>query len=519
MRAIPGAQPAATLRVSQSAPDGLVMRTIPETWPAAARWVPQTASRGLVLFALFMLGGCATVGPDYVAPVLEVPTAWSRAGEIGSSGLTQYREDLAQWWQNLDDPILTDLVDRASKSSPDLDAAQARLHEARARRGLAGTDRFPTVTAIASGSRNKSSVEAGGGATRTLYSAAFDATWEPDIFGGTRRAVEAAQADLETSAASLQATQVSLAAEVGLNYVEVRSFQARRAIAESNLATQSETLQLIEWRAQAGFASTLEVEQSRANREQTRAQIYALETSQAEAEHRLAILLGQAPGSLREKLAVPAAMPKVPEKVMIGIPADTLRQRPDVHAAECTLAAETARIGVRTAALYPSLVLSGSIGLEALSLGALGGDAATSSLAANLLATIFDGGRLRQQVEIQTAVQEQTLVNYEATVLTALEDVENALVALGNGRKRKEALASAAEAARNATLLARQRYASGLIDYQTVLDTERSVLGIEDSLATAEAEQVSALVRLYKALGGGWSVASQSPAKTGQQQG
>lgn len=511
------------------------MRTILGTRPAAARWMSQLLAlramqrmskiasgdfvtpRGLVLFALFMLGGCATVGPDYVAPTLAVPSAWSRASELGGSGLTQRTENLAQWWQNLDDPILTDLVDRALKSSLDLRAAQARLREARARRGLAGANRFPTVTAVASGSRNKSSAEAGGGATRSLYSAAFDASWEPDIFGGTRRAIEAAQADLEASEAGLQATQVSLAAEVGLNYVEVRSFQARRAIAESNLAAQSETLQLIEWRAQAGLASSLEVEQSRANREQTRAQIHALETGLAEAEHRLAILLAQAPGSLHETPATPAAMPKVPAQVMVGIPADTLRQRPDVHAAERTLAAETARVGVRTADLYPSLVLSGSIGLEALSLGALGGDAATRSLAANLLATVFDGGRLRRQVEIQSAVQEQALVNYEATVLTALEDVENALAALANSRKRQEALAGAAEAARNAALLARQRYASGLIDYQTVLDTERSVLSVEDSLASAEAEQVSALVSLYKALGGGWSVASESPAETGQQ--
>lgn len=469
------------------------------------------------MFALFMLGGCAAVGPDYVTPTLAVPSAWSRAGELGDSGLPQRTENLAQWWQNLGDPVLTDLVDRALISGLDLRAAQARLREARGRRGLAGADRFPTVTASVSSSRISSSAETGTGATRSLYSAAFDASWEPDVFGGTRRAVEAAQADLEASAASLQATQVSLAAEVALNYVEVRAFQARRTIAESNLATQSETLQLIEWRAQAGLASSLEVEQSRANREQTRAQIHALETGLAEAEHRLAILLGQTPGSLRETLAAPAVMLEVPAQVMIGIPADTLRQRPDVHAAERNLAAETARVGVRTAELYPSLILSGSIGLEALSLGALGGDAATRSLAASLLATVFDGGRLRRQIEIQSAVQEQALVNYEATVLTALEDVENALAALANGRKRREALSSAAEAARNAALLARQRYASGLIDYQTVLDTERSVLSIEDSLASAEAEQVSALVRLYKALGGGWSVASESPAETGQQ--
>ncbi len=458
-----------------------------------------------VLCALFLLGGCAAVGPDYVAPDLAVPSAWNRAAESDAGAAPRQAGDLAQWWRNLNDPVLTDLVERALASNLDLRAAQARLREARARRGLAGAEWFPTIGASAAGRRLDD-----GNDTRTLYSAAFDATWEPDIFGGTRRSVEAAQADLEASEASLYATQVSLVAEVALNYMEARAFQARRSIAQSNLATQSETLQLIEWRAQAGLASSLEVEQSRANREQTRAQIHALETGLAEAEHRLAILLGQAPGSLHATLAAPAALPAVPERVAVGIPADTLRQRPDVRAAERSLAAETARVGVRTAARYPGLVLSGSIGLEALSLSALGDQSATTSLAANLLATIFDGGRLRRQIEIQSAVQELALVNYEAAVLTALEEVENALVALANSGQRAAALASAAESARNAALLARQRYASGLIDYQTVLDTERSVLSIEDSLAAAQAEQVSALIRLYKALGGGWPVASES---------
>ena len=203
---------------------------------------------------------------------------------------------------------------------------------------------------------------------------------------------------------------------------------------------------------------------------------------------------------------MPGDLPAVPETVAVGIPADTLRQRPDVRAAERRLVAETARVGVVEAARYPTFNLSGSIGLEALTLGALGNSGAgTSSLLAGITAPIFDAGRLRAQVEIQDAVREQARVVYEQTILVALQDVENALVDLARTRDRGEALANAVDAARNAATLARQRYSTGLIDFQSVLDSERSVLVLEESLATNRANGVQALIRLYKALGGGWS--------------
>lgn len=464
----------------------------------------RRAGKTLPLLAALALAGCAAVGPDYRAPELSLPAAWQ--GNADPATAADSPGDLSQWWQRLGDPALTDLIARALQGNTDLRGAQARLREARARRALAGAELFPTLAASAAASRSKSSAEAGSGRTSELYNAGFDASWEPDVFGGTRRAAEAAQADVQASQAGFYDTQVSLTAEVALNYVEVRAFQARLMIARSNLASQSETLQLTDWRAQAGLVSSLDVEQSRANREQTRAQIPSLETGLAEAENRLAILLGQAPGAVRERLTAPAAIPALPERIAVGIPAEALRQRPDVRAAERRLAAETARIGQATAARYPNFRLSGSIGLEALTLGALGGsDAVARSLLGSVATTIFDGGRLRQQVEIQTAVQQQALIAYEAAVLTALEDVENALVSLANSRGRQAALSNAAEAARNAALLARYRYSAGLIDFQTVLDTERSVLTIEDSLAASQAEGASTLVRLYKALGGGWS--------------
>ena len=464
---------------------------------------------------LAALAGCAAVGPDYVPPPQDVPAAWSRLGDapVAQVAVADAPGDLGGWWNRLDDPLLTELVHEALSASPDLRSAQARLRAARAQRTVAASALYPSVSASARASRSESSEELGTGEVRNFYTAGFDASWEADVFGGVRRGVEAADADLESSRADLDAVQVSLAAEVASNYVDVRAQQILLEIARANLATQSETLQLTEWRAQAGLVSGQDVEQARANREQTRAQLPALETALAAAEHRLDVLLGRAPGSLHARLAEVGGVPAVPEAVAVGIPADMLRQRPDVRAAERALAAQTARVGVAEAARYPSFTLSGSIGVEALTFGALGnGGAVASSLVAGITAPIFDAGRLRAQVEIQDAVREQALVAYEKAVLAALQEVENALVELARNRERGDALAIAVESGRNAAALARQRYSAGLIDFQSVLDSERSVLVLEESLAANRANGVQALIRLYKALGGGWSPQAESSA-------
>lgn len=472
------------------------------------RWRPG----GLLAASALLLTGCATVGPDYVAPATSTPPTWQGATAARVSVAPATAAELANWWRQLNDPLLSSLMVQALQGSLDLHTAQSRLREARARRTLAGANRFPTITASGSASVAKGSSETGSGQTRELYSAGFDAGWEPDVFGGLRRSEEAAQADMETTEANLYATQVSLIAEVALNYIELRAYQDRLAIANANIAAQSETLQLAEWRAQAGLVSALDVEQARANLAQTRAQTPTLDTGRAEAEHRLDILLGQTPGTLTASLAQPTGVPAVPTQVTVGIPADTLRQRPDVLAAERKLAAETARIGVAQAQQYPSFKLSGSLGLQALTLGSLvGADALTRSMLGSVAGPIFDAGRIRQQIEIQTAVQEQTFLAYQATVLNALSEVENALTALANTRERQRQLRAAVQAAQQAATLARQRYSSGIIDFQTVLDTERSVLNLEDSLQASQAEHVSALIRLYKALGGGWSPSAIAP--------
>jgi NodT family efflux transporter outer membrane factor (OMF) lipoprotein len=425
---------------------------------------------------------------------------------------------LAKWWRRFDDDALNRLINDALAGSTDLRLAQASLRQARATRRQAIGDYFPTLTASATPTRSKTARAISSVPQRTLYDAGFDASWEIDLFGGTRRAVEAATADLAASEANVANVRVSLVAEVVQNYAEMRSYQQRLAIARDNLVSQGETLQITEWRYQAGLASASDVEQARTNREQTRASIPDLEISLVESQNRLAVLTGQQPGALQGRLSEVQALPSVPAGVGAGIPADVLRQRPDLIAAERTLAAETARVGRKLAQRFPSLTLSGSFGWQAYSLAAWGGsDTLFRTLSGTLASTLFDGGRLRAAVEVQSAVQEQALISYEAAVLGALEEVENALVAHAQAYERLAARRAAAEAARNAAQLTRAMYQSGLSDFQKVLETDRTRLSAEDSLATAEASLMTSLVKLYKSLGGGWEDANAGTSTADKQ--
>lgn len=457
---------------------------------------------------LLVLGGCAQLETrshvDERIPRIVAPSAWSKSDETFRP--VAATQDLETWWRQLGDPLLDQLIVEAMTTAPDLRSAQARLRQSRANRDLAVANLFPSLGVSVSANRSGTGAAAdGSGTMQTLYAAGFDASWEPSIFGELRDGVAGAEADAAASAASLEATRVSLAAEVALNYVTLRAYQRRLEIARDNLASQGETLQITDWRAQAGLVTTLDVEQARTNLEQSKASIPSLEIGRAEAEHRLAVLIGQIPGTLRGRLLETKPLPRPPSEVAVGIPADTLRQRPDIHAAELTLQAETARTAQREADRYPSLNLSGSWGWQAFSAAGLGGSASlVRSLAGTLSATLVDGGRIRSRIAAQDAIQEQALITYEKTILTALEDVENALAGYAAGREREEARRTAAEAAGNAAVLARTLYEAGAVDFQKVLDTDRTRLTAEDGLAVAEADVLTAVIRIYKTLGGGW---------------
>jgi NodT family efflux transporter outer membrane factor (OMF) lipoprotein len=455
-------------------------------------------------------GGCATGGlsarsaPQPPPP----PRAWSATAQGITTGATS---DLATWWARLGDDTLSALVTRALAANTDVRVARERLREARAQRAIAHSQLYPTVNVSGSASGNKRD-EAD--ATGT-FGGSIDASWEPDVFGGTRAAVRAADADVLAIEQDLRSVQVSLAAEVALTYVELRGLQTRLDIARRNEASQAETLELTEWRRQAGLASSMDVEQARTNVEQTRAQIPTSESAITQSMHRLAVLAGEQPTALIPTLSHATPLPTLPNASVIGIPAETLRQRPDVVAAEHRVTAAVARVASARASLYPSFSLSGSIGAEVLTGVLSGGTTVFSSLAGRVAQTIFDGGRLRQQVVVQAAAQEQTIAAYEGAVLTALEDVENALTAFEKRRQRLDALERAQEAARMAAQLARDQYTAGLADFQRVLDTERTVLSVEESVVTTRTERVTAVIQLYKALGGGWS-ATAAAAETGK---
>ena len=321
-----------------------------------------------------------------------------------------------------------------------------------------------------------------------------------------------ADATANASAASLADMQLSVAAEVGLAYISLRNGQARLVVAQANLANQQHTLQITDWRVQAGLLSALQAQQARAAAAQTAALLPALQTNVAQLAQALAVLTGQPPAALSTQLAAPAPVPQAAADLALSLPADTLRQRPDVRAAEQQVLAAQGRVAQADAARYPSFRLGGSLGLQALTLGTLGSSALATSLLASVGAPLWDGGATRAQLQAQEAALAQARANYRGTVLTALQDVEGALLALQGDRVRVAQLQQAASAATAAATLARQRFASGLVDFQTVLDTQRSQLSAQDSLVTAGADVSADHVRLFKALGGGWQPDDDNPS-------
>lgn len=457
------------------------------------------------VLALLLLAGCAAVAPSaHDGLDVAVPTAWSAAAPPDSTAATP----LAQWWERFGDLQLSALVAQALQANTTVRSAQAALQQARAQLDVQNAGLLPNVGASASAQRGRS----GGASASNSFQTGFDASWEPDIFGAQRSAIRASAADSRAAEANLGQAQVSLAAEVAANYIALRGLQLRLDIARSNLASQQETLQISQWRLQAGLVTSLVTEQARAATAQTAAQVPALEASLAQTRHALAVLTGQPPGALENTLLDERPVPQPADDLALAFPAETLRQRPDVRVAEERVAAALARVAQADAARYPDFRLSGSLGLRALTVGALtSGSSVAQSLLASVSGVLFDGGAARAQVRVQEAGAEQARLSYQDTVLTALTDVEDALVALRGDRERLVQLRIAADAAQNAALLANDRYTSGLIDFQAVLETQRTQLATQDGVASTVTSLSTNHVRLYKALGGGWQPAEILP--------
>lgn len=468
--------------------------------PQALRMFRTNPTRLFTLFAASAaLAGCAA-GPDFRAPSatdLRLPPTYDAL-----HGTQGFPAELAAWWDGFGDPLLSDLIARALAGSTDIDAAKARLRVARATAAGVRGALLPSLGASATGS---DAVEVSGGRPAVdTFQVGVDASWEADLFGGGRRAAEAADASAAASEAGLFDIQRTITAEVALSYIEARSSQARLAVARANLGHQDETLQIAQWRNRAGLVSVLDVDRARSLRAQTAATIPALEQAIAAAANRIAVLAGEAPGPIARELAAPMPIPLAADRVDPGLPAELLWRRPDIRASRAALAAETARIGVAEAQLYPSLRLSGSLSSSAFTLSDLG-----SAIAGNILggitAPIFQGGQIRARIAGQRAATDAALADYRGTVLRALEDVENALLALDRTKARETDLGVAADAARSAAEYARLQYRTGLIDFGSLLDAERSLLSAEDGRTSARAARASALVQFFKAIGGGWT--------------
>lgn len=467
----------------------------------------RTTLRFTGLLGLAAIAGC-TVGPDYKAPETKPSEAWATPLAGGEEAATA---DLSTWWTGLNDPMLDSLIERAKAGSLDLKLAEARLREARAARGIVAADAFPTVDANGDYLRNRASARTGtpftGGTETDLWAAGFDASWEIDVWGRVRRGVEAADADIGAAEESRRDVLVTLMSEVARNYVEVRSFQRRLEVARSNAEAQQLAVDLTGERFRAGIASELDVMQAKSNLATTRSKIPQLETARAAAVYRLGVLLGKEPGAVVAELQAPAPVPQGTGKVPVGLPSELMLRRPDIREAERRLASQTAQIGVAKADLFPRFSLTGTVGLSAGSAAGLF-DAGSDfwSWGPGVSWRVFDAGKIRSNIRAQEARRDQAMVQYDSTVLSAFEEVENALVAYAQEQDRRGSLAGGAEAAERSVYLAADLYRQGLTDFQNVLDAQRTLFDLQDQLAESDAQVTTNLIALYKALGGGWDM-------------
>ncbi len=461
-----------------------------------------------------LFGGCAA-GPNYKPPATTAPAAFSGGNQTNLSA----GDPVVLWWRGFGDAKLDRLIDAAQARNHDLRIATANLKEARALRRLSQFDLLPVVNGTAGYANSLTSQALEPTFNRAqreleLYDAGFDATWELDIFGRVRRSIQAATAEAQAVAATRRDVEGSLISEVARNYLELRGSQNELDVARHNADNQGQTLKITVARLEGGRGTELDVARARAQWNTTLADIPPLETAIARAIHRLSVLTGRQPNELDAELLQPAPMPGLPPLVAIGSPESLLRRRPDIKAAERSLASATAVVGVSTADLFPRVTFNGTVGLQATSLsglGAAGGD--TWSFGPRITWAALDLGHVNSRIKAAGARAEAALALYERTVLTALEETENALVDFGNERTRRDYLRESVMASEIAARLARERYESGVTDFLAVLDAERILFQAQDQLARSQTRTATTLVAVYKALGGGWEIEGTQDGK------
>lgn len=454
-----------------------------------------------------LLAGCS-VGPDYHPPKSAAPAQWASPLAGGETNLPSAD---AAWWKSFHDAELDSLVLRASQSNLNLRAALARVREARAAARVVSADLAPSLDAAGDYARNRYSANGvfpfppGTALENNVYQAGFDAAWELDVFGGTRRAAQAARAEIAAAEYGRRFLLISLFGEVARDYVQARAYQRRLAVANDNIQAQLEILALTRDRFAKGLTGELDVQEADALLATTRAQAPLFETGFRDAVYRMGLLLGQPPGALLDELSNAAPIPAAPPAVPVGLPSNLLLRRPDVQQAERQLAAATARVGAAASDLYPKFSLTGDVGLQSVSTADwFSAGSRYWTAGPTVQWRIFDAGRIRANIRVQNARVDQALAAYEQSMLGAFTDVETALTAYAKEQTRRQSLARAAQANENAVSLAGDLYRHGLADFLRVLESQRSLYQSQDALIESDRAVSSDLIALYKALGGGW---------------
>ncbi len=512
------------------------------------------------------------IGPNYTAPVVKVNPSFTEtqpAPTTQASTVSTVSSPPVEWWTTFRDPEMQSLIERAAKGNYNLKEAASRVRQARAQRGVTGADLLPDFTTTsgyqrAHGSKNVSiplgafggsgssstgtasnaaspaskgklvlpaasssvslpGTHSGGpqspfgsggfpGVSTNLYEVGFDSTWEIDVFGGSRRAVEAAIDDIQAAQEDQRDVLVTLLAETARTYVELRGLQRQLLIAQQNLKAQQDTLELTNSRYKAGFVTNLDVARQANQVATTAAALPALESSVRIHIHTLGVLLGEDPNALLSELTTASPIPTVPPEIPVGLPSDLLRRRPDVRRAERQLASATAQVGVAEADLLPKFSITAALGFDATRPKQLfDWNSRYWALSPGVSWPIFDAGRIRFNIQVKNEQQAQASANYQQTVLNALKDVEDSLTSYRTEQLRHQALVDASTAAHEAVDLARQQYDQGITDFITVLDAEREEFSAQDSVAQSDQNISTDLIALYKALGGGWEIKLPEP--------
>jgi NodT family efflux transporter outer membrane factor (OMF) lipoprotein len=474
-----------------------------------------------------LLAGCE-VGPDYHPPHTRVSSHWNPPSPEPTTRSTKLPEEqrsyaiesparLEQWWTSFNDPELNSLIERGVKANLDVRAAQYRILQARGNRGATVAQLFPQANATGEYNRNHSA------GTRTnhhfddsfdFWQAGLDATWEMDLFGGIRRSVEASDAQIGFAIEDRRDVLVTLISEIALDYVQLRGYQREIMIARDNLAAQEKTAAVTRRRQLGGLVAALDVAQADSDVATTASALPPLETAAQQTIYALSVLLAEEPDALQAELESEKPIPATPPEIPIGLPSDLLRRRPDIRRAERNLAAATANIGVTTAQLFPTFSLTGSLGLQNGQFQPLfNASSRYWSIGPSVSWPILDFGRIRSEIDVQNALQMQALVGYQKAVLTALQDVKNALVAYTKEHVHRKALADAVDANQRQVDISSRLYTVGATNFLDVLTAERSLFASQDALVQSETAVSTDLVALYKALGGGWEIGEPPVAR------